>query len=142
MVDSAKVAARLREGATLVLQGLDTFHPGVAEICREIERMFRAPVFANAFLTPASATGFAAHYDPYDAFLVQITGEKLCGGCGRHPFSIRYPANPRARSQISSARRRQLTCHTLNIGFVPARHCGSPAAGCMRAGRWTACRFT
>ncbi|MFD9635626.1 JmjC domain-containing protein, partial [Streptomyces violascens] len=59
-----------------VLQGLQRFHPPAGRLARALAGDLGARVFANAYLTPDSAQGFAEHTDPYGAFLVQLAGAK------------------------------------------------------------------
>ncbi|MDX6697301.1 MAG: bifunctional lysine-specific demethylase and histidyl-hydroxylase [Solirubrobacteraceae bacterium] len=71
-----RVAAEYADGATIILQALHLhFHP-VAVYCRGLERALGFGVQANAYLTPATAQGFAVHHDTHDVFVLQVAGEK------------------------------------------------------------------
>ena len=76
LADADGIARQLGRGSTLVLQGLQRFHPPAGRLTRALAGDLGARVFANAYLTPDSAQGFAEHTDPYSAFLVQLTGAK------------------------------------------------------------------
>ncbi len=76
LADAEGIARQMSRGSTLVLQGLQRFHPPAGRLTRALAGDLGARVFANAYLTPDSAQGFAEHFDPYSAFLVQLTGAK------------------------------------------------------------------
>ena len=74
--DADGIAEQIGRGSTLVLQGLQRFHPPAGRLARALGGDLGARVFVNAYLTPGSAQGFAEHCDPYGAFLVQLVGAK------------------------------------------------------------------
>ncbi|MFH9087064.1 JmjC domain-containing protein [Streptomyces sp. NPDC017673] len=76
LADPEGIARQLGRGSTLVLQGLQRFHPPAGRLVRSLATDLGARVFANAYLTPDAAQGFAEHSDPYSAFLVQLAGSK------------------------------------------------------------------
>lgn len=76
VVDAAKVAAALRDGATLVLQSLHRVHPSVSRFVAELQDEIGHPVQANAYLTPPSAAGLAPHTDAHDVIVLQLAGTK------------------------------------------------------------------
>ena len=71
-----RVAAEFADGATIILQALHLHHRPVALYCRALEVALGWPVQANAYLTPATAQGFAVHHDTHDVFVLQVAGEK------------------------------------------------------------------
>ncbi|HVE68208.1 MAG TPA: cupin domain-containing protein [Solirubrobacteraceae bacterium] len=71
-----RVAAEYADGATIILQALHLHWRPVAEYCRGLEAALGWPVQANAYLTPASAQGFAVHHDTHDVLVLQVAGEK------------------------------------------------------------------
>ena len=71
-----RVAGEYADGATIVLQALHLHCHPVAVYCRALERALGWPVQANAYLTPATAQGFAVHHDTHDVFVLQVAGEK------------------------------------------------------------------
>jgi bifunctional lysine-specific demethylase and histidyl-hydroxylase NO66 len=71
-----KVFALFRDGATLVLQALHRTWPALGDFGRGIAADLGHPIQINAYLTPAQNTGFSAHYDVHDVFVLQVAGEK------------------------------------------------------------------
>jgi hypothetical protein len=71
-----KVAEAFAGGATIVLQALHRLWPPVASFCRDLELALTHPVQANAYVTPATARGFAVHHDTHDVFVLQTHGHK------------------------------------------------------------------
>src|SRR6266480_4558078 len=63
-------------GATLVLQGLHRTWPPLVAFASELAAELGHPVQVNAYVTPPQNTGFAAHYDVHDVFVLQIAGRK------------------------------------------------------------------
>jgi mannose-6-phosphate isomerase-like protein (cupin superfamily) len=76
VVDPEKVARLLADGATVVAQSLHRAIPSVARFVTDLQRELTHPVQANAYLTPPSAGGLAAHADRHDVIVLQIDGEK------------------------------------------------------------------
>jgi lysine-specific demethylase/histidyl-hydroxylase NO66 len=76
VADVAKVADAVGAGATLVLQALQRTWPPLIDLCRRLERELSHPVQANAYLTPAGASGLARHADDHDVLVLQLTGRK------------------------------------------------------------------
>lgn len=74
--DPILVAARLAEGATLVLNGVEAWSPVVARLCAVLGRRVRGSSWANLYLTPPRSHGFAPHTDDTDVFVLQLRGEK------------------------------------------------------------------
>jgi hypothetical protein len=71
-----KVAEAFAGGATIVLQALHRLWPPAAAFCRDLELALTHPVQANAYVTPATARGFAVHHDTHDVFVLQTHGHK------------------------------------------------------------------
>jgi ribosomal protein L16 Arg81 hydroxylase len=64
------------DGSTLVLQGLHRVWPPLIEFAGQLSAELGHPVQVNAYVTPPSNRGFAAHYDVHDVFVLQLAGEK------------------------------------------------------------------
>jgi ribosomal protein L16 Arg81 hydroxylase len=64
------------DGATAVLQGLHRTWPPIIELATQLALDLGHPVQVNAYITPPSSRGFAAHYDVHDVFVLQVAGEK------------------------------------------------------------------
>ncbi|WP_245634413.1 cupin domain-containing protein [Janibacter corallicola] len=75
-VDDTALLRLFGEGHTLVLQGLHRTHPPVIDLAQALAADLGHPVQANAYVTPPSSRGFAAHYDVHDVFVLQTAGEK------------------------------------------------------------------
>lgn len=75
-VDPRKVAARLEDGATLVLQSVHRIWPPAARFADAFAERASHAVQLNAYLTPAGAAGLAEHGDDHDVFALQVAGAK------------------------------------------------------------------
>lgn len=75
-VDSAKLLARMADGATVVLQGLHRLWPPLIDFVRDAVDDIGHPVQANAYITPGGSRGFDPHYDVHDVFVLQVSGCK------------------------------------------------------------------
>ncbi len=64
------------DGHTVVLQGLHRLWPPIIDFAGDLRTELGHPVQVNAYVTPRSSKGFAAHYDVHDVFVLQIAGEK------------------------------------------------------------------
>ncbi len=71
-----RVAEEYACGATIILQALHLHWHPAAVYCRGLEAALGWPVQANAYLTPATAQGFAVHHDTHDVFVLQVSGRK------------------------------------------------------------------
>jgi lysine-specific demethylase/histidyl-hydroxylase NO66 len=76
LADPPRVLRLLDEGATLVLQGAQRYHPPLARFCRELEVALGHPSQVNVYLTPPGARGLAVHHDSHDVFVLQAFGTK------------------------------------------------------------------
>jgi bifunctional lysine-specific demethylase and histidyl-hydroxylase NO66 len=63
-------------GHTIVLQGLHRIWPPLIDFAGALRTELGHPVQVNAYITPASNQGFAAHYDVHDVFVLQVAGTK------------------------------------------------------------------
>src|ERR1700712_2965755 len=71
-----RIAALFADGHTVVLQGVHRTWEPVTELATGLNADLGHPVQVNAYVTPASSTGFSAHYDVHDVFVLQIAGTK------------------------------------------------------------------
>jgi bifunctional lysine-specific demethylase and histidyl-hydroxylase NO66 len=71
-----RVLALFADGHTVVLQGLHRLWPPLIDFAGALTADLGHPVQINAYITPPSSQGFAAHYDVHDVFVLQIAGEK------------------------------------------------------------------
>jgi cupin superfamily protein len=77
----AAVAAKLRDGSTLLLHQLEKCHRPLTGFCRELAAVLGHPVQANAYLTPPGAQGFVRHWDGHHVFMIQAEGGKTWQVC-------------------------------------------------------------
>jgi lysine-specific demethylase/histidyl-hydroxylase NO66 len=75
-VSDDRVLALFLDGHTIVLQGLHRLWPPLIDLTGALSTELGHPVQVNAYITPSSSTGFSAHYDVHDVFVLQIAGEK------------------------------------------------------------------
>jgi bifunctional lysine-specific demethylase and histidyl-hydroxylase NO66 len=82
--DLDRIAEHLRDGVTVVLQGLHHTWPPLSRFCEDLEAAISHPVQANAYLSPANAAGLGRHHDLHDVFALQCAGTKTwdVGGLG------------------------------------------------------------
>ncbi|MDQ3886097.1 MAG: cupin domain-containing protein [Actinomycetota bacterium] len=71
-----RVLTLFDEGATIALQALHRTWPPVIDFSIQLGADLGHPVQVNAYATPPSSRGFAAHYDVHDVFVLQLAGRK------------------------------------------------------------------
>ncbi|MGZ4631315.1 MAG: cupin domain-containing protein [Actinomycetes bacterium] len=71
-----RVLSLFDDGHTVVLQGLHRLWPPLIAFAGALTEDLGHPVQINAYITPPSSQGFAAHYDVHDVFVLQVAGEK------------------------------------------------------------------
>ena len=76
VADPAAIAARMTDGATLVLQNLELVFAQVGALAARLAEAMSHPVQANAYLTPPNAAGLARHADTHDVLILQLQGSK------------------------------------------------------------------
>lgn len=76
LVDPGRTLAAFADGATIVLNSLHRWWPPLGRFCRQLGQELGHPVQANAYLTPAGASGFAPHHDTHDVLILQVEGTK------------------------------------------------------------------
>jgi lysine-specific demethylase/histidyl-hydroxylase NO66 len=64
------------DGHTVVFQGLHRTWAPLTDFAGDLTTELGHPVQVNAYVTPSSSQGFAAHYDVHDVFVLQVAGEK------------------------------------------------------------------
>lgn len=81
-IDLTPVIKAYASGYTLLFSKVQKRIPKVADLVREYEKLYLrnnclfAPARASMILTPKSSVGFPIHYDDYDIFILQVSGEK------------------------------------------------------------------
>lgn len=72
----AELAARLGEGASLVLDAADELYPPVGQAAAELEQWLRTGVQANLYASWTATEGFGCHWDDHDVLVIQVEGAK------------------------------------------------------------------
>lgn len=79
-------------GGTVILNGLESHWPPLAELCTGLEQELAMRVQANVYLTPRDGQGFAAHYDTHDTFILQVEGCKTWKVYAEPPIPLPLPS--------------------------------------------------
>ena len=76
LIDTARLYRHFAEGSSMSLNGFETEHPALANLCRSMERDLSTRFQTNLYYTPENAQGFRTHYDSHDVFVLQVHGSK------------------------------------------------------------------
>jgi bifunctional lysine-specific demethylase and histidyl-hydroxylase NO66 len=119
VADLEHIASQLAGGATLVMQALQRTHLPVVDLCRQLERATSHAVQANAYLTPAGASGLRAHRDDHDVIVVQLEGSKAweVGGLGAVELKVGDVLYMPAGTEHSASAQSEASLH-LTIGIL------------------------
>ncbi|WP_235526572.1 cupin domain-containing protein [Nostoc piscinale] len=79
---------RLRQGATLIINGVHHRIPTVAELAANLRHEIGYETHINLYCSPAKQQGFDCHYDTHDVLILQIDGEKKNGLFMKQQFYI------------------------------------------------------
>lgn len=121
VVDPEKVARLLADGASVVAQSLHRAIPSVARFVADLQRELSHPVQANAYLTPPSAAGLAAHADRHDVIVLQLDGAKWWWAEGLGDVRLErgdamyVPLGARHRAATSDAMSLHLTIGVIRV---------------------------
>jgi len=74
--DSQRVSELLRQGATVVLDFIESLTPELASVAATIEIVTGGPVACNAYCSWQAHPGFGSHFDTMDVFALHISGTK------------------------------------------------------------------
>lgn len=74
--DLDTVYAHYRTGATVILPALHRTWTPLNRLCSAMEAELNHVVHTNLYMTPAGTSGFRAHYDAHEVFVLQIDGRK------------------------------------------------------------------
>jgi bifunctional lysine-specific demethylase and histidyl-hydroxylase NO66 len=119
--DAGRVAQALAEGATLVLEELQTFSSEVAEFAALLAQQTGYRTDCTAFLTPANSRGLNPHTDPVSVFLLQVEGSKrwrISRGRQRWPHAGWRPGDERGAAEVLDVVLRAGDCLYLPRGFI------------------------
>jgi len=75
-LDPAALTARLREGATLIVDAVNEISPALQQLCSGLSAEFTASSQANLYACWGTTQGFDVHWDDHDVFVVQLEGCK------------------------------------------------------------------
>ena len=90
LLDDRRLMTCLRKGATVVLRGIQDFHPPVRPVADAIEETLGGYSGINLYASWVATRGFSTHWDDHDVFVLQVAGEKrwdLYGETRRFPLS-------------------------------------------------------
>ena len=88
-LDGGRLTALLRKGATVILNGIDGFHPPVRPVADAIEAALGGYAGINLYASWMPTRGFSTHWDDHDVFVLQVAGRKrwrLYGETRRSPM--------------------------------------------------------
>ena len=89
--------ALLRQGVSLVINGIGDFVPRIGHLTDAIERRLGHRAWANAYLSFGRGSAFRSHWDPHDVLVLQIHGRKRWGSHGipmPFPLENHGPSEP------------------------------------------------
>jgi hypothetical protein len=75
-VATRRLNRHLRNGASLVLNQIDSLHQPLTSISEDLERLFGLPVGINAYVGFGDVHGMGAHCDKHEVFILQVEGRK------------------------------------------------------------------
>jgi hypothetical protein len=99
VLEPVRLRDQLRDGATLVLDGVDQLHPPVRELAAGLERQLGERVQVNLYASFHERRGFGLHWDDHDVLVLQVAGRKrwrVYGMTRRYPLhrDLAEPAEP------------------------------------------------
>lgn len=71
-----QVLADMRDGHTLILDGINDFDAKIGLFGRMLAQQTGARFQTNVYLTPPNGKGFQPHWDNHDVFVLQVMGSK------------------------------------------------------------------
>ncbi|WP_199320486.1 cupin domain-containing protein [Leptolyngbya sp. FACHB-261] len=113
---------RLRQGATLIINGVHQRVPAVAQLAANLRCDIGYETHVNLYCSPARQQGFDCHYDTHDVLILQIDGEKKWFV---YRETVSYPtSNMPSSKQLQLTEPPYLEC-TLRAGdllYIPRGH--------------------
>lgn len=88
-LDDRRLMTLLRQGTTLILNGIHEYHPPIGALADVLETALGVYAQINLYASWQATRGFATHWDAHDVFIVQVTGCKrwdLFGETRRFPM--------------------------------------------------------
>ncbi len=114
-IDTERIAARLRDGYSLVMRSLHRYHPPLRKFAQELSRELGYGVRINAYITPPSAQAVGTHFDLQDVFVLQVEGEKEWN---IRPPVIEKPLSTEDWHQMGRTRREKLLRISSNADSI------------------------
>ena len=75
-VDPVRVAQLLRDGASLIVDGIDELHEPIGALAYRLERTLHEPVRVNLYASWTPTPSLERHWDTHDIFVLQVSGRK------------------------------------------------------------------
>lgn len=75
-IDKPRLYGLLRDGATLVLNGIDKKSSYISSLCNEVALFSGHQTRANGYLAFGAEPSFGCHWDTHDVFAIQLLGRK------------------------------------------------------------------
>ena len=75
-LDAGGLATCLAQGASLILDDVQEMAPRVRELMQSFQDVLRSDAFANLYAGWHSQKAFHIHWDPQEAFVIQLCGKK------------------------------------------------------------------
>ena len=104
-IDDGRLHALLRAGASVVLNGIHSFHPPARPVADAIEAALGGYAGINLYASWMPTRGFATHWDDHDVFILQVAGRKrwqIYGETRRFPLMRDVEPNPRPGEAVWS----------------------------------------
>ena len=104
-LDDGRLNVLLRGGASVVLNGIQSFHPPVRPVADALEAALGSYAGINLYASWMPTRGFATHWDDHDVFILQVTGRKrwqIYGETRRFPLVRDAEPNPRPGAAVWS----------------------------------------
>lgn len=117
LVDPARLAARLRAGATAVLFGIDDSFPHLSEVAELVEATAGVRSGINAYVSVGDRSlGFGAHWDDHDVLVVQVQGTKTWA---LHRPLLPAPMRGVVADEVGGAPHRTVDLEPGDLLYVP-----------------------
>lgn len=94
-LQTAAVTEHLRQGASLVLEGVEELYEPINDLACEMQRVFRERIQVNLYASWYTSQGFDLHWDDHDVIVLQVAGRKVWKVYGpARPFPLRKDIAP------------------------------------------------
>jgi ribosomal protein L16 Arg81 hydroxylase len=112
--DPARVTALLKDGASLLLNDIDTLNPGLAAAAHALEQALESRVQANLYCSSQQRQAFPSHFDTHDVYAVHVEGEKLWRIYeGRLDHPVSHPAFKGQPQSFHESSKGKIACEIL-----------------------------